>query len=407
MASAPSRSPTSLAKDLAARARTERTAASASASSLLPHLAFGLQAGGLALGVLQRSQPKGALLSVGHDGRQVLAVLAPQLGQQAPALLHVDEPLRVVLPALDLVAQGAGQVGQLDGGGGQAARVALERLAAGQGATGATEQVDRPALAGGVDQLQRLERGVTVGGGVGQPILLEPQGGLLVGIVEVGLRDLLHLVAEDVRLAGPLLGVAAESGQRLVERVQLAPDGPHAAEIRAGEGVEHVALRGGRDEGPVLVLAVDLDQLRRRLAERAEGRHAAVDPGPGAALGGDRAGQDHLAGGVALPHHEAGLDQGLGRAGAHHAGVGPTAQHQLQRLDDQRLAGARLSGERRHAGPELQRQVLDHAEVAHVQVGQHDRLTRSARPEAGSAGCRRRSAARSARHAPGARPRCT
>ena len=122
--------------------------------------------------------------------------------------------------------------------------VALERLPAGQGSAGTPEQVDRPAVSGGVDQLQRLERSVTVGGGVGQAILLEPQGGLLVRIVEMRLCDLLHLVAEDVRLAGPLLGVATESRQRLVERVQLAPDGPHPAEVSAGEGVEHVALRG-------------------------------------------------------------------------------------------------------------------------------------------------------------------
>ena len=59
----------------------------------------------------------------------------------------------------------------------------------------------------------------------------------------MGGGDLLHLVAQDVGLAGPLLRVAAQPGQRLVERAQLAPDGPHPAEIGAGEGVEDVALR--------------------------------------------------------------------------------------------------------------------------------------------------------------------
>ena len=121
----------------------------------------------------------------------------------------------------------------------------------------------------------------------------------------------------------------------------------------------------------MLVLAVDLDQLRRRLAERAQRRHATVDPGPGPPLGGHRAGEDHLALGVALPHDEARLDQRLGRAGPHQARIGPSAQDQLQRLDDQRLAGSRLPGEHGHAGTELERQVLDHAEVADVQVGQH------------------------------------
>ena len=317
------------------------------------------------------------------------------------------EPLRIVLPALDLVAQGAGQVGDLDGGRGQTGVVALEGLPAGQRATGATEQVDGPALARRVDQLQCLERGIAVGRRVGQAVLFQPERGLFVGILQVGGGDLLHLVAQDVGLAGSLLGIAAQSRQRLVECEQLAPDGPHPAEIRAGKGIEDVALGGRRDEGAVLVLPVDLDQLGRHLAQSGERRHAAVHPGPGPALGGDRAGEDHLAGGVALPHHETRLDQGLGGTGAHHARVGPPAQDQLQGLDHQGLAGARLAGEGGHAGLEDQRQVLDHAEVAHVQIGQHGRLTGPGGRAAGSAGCPRRSGARCARRGRVARPRCT
>ncbi len=123
--------------------------------------------------------------------------------------------------------------------------VALERPAVGQRTAGPAEQVDGSPLAGGVDQLQRLERGVAVGRGVGQAVLLQTQAGLFVGVLQVGVGDLLHLVAQDVGLTGSLLGVAAQAGQRLVERLQLAPDGPDPAEVRAGEGVEHVALRGG------------------------------------------------------------------------------------------------------------------------------------------------------------------
>ena len=155
---------------------------------------------------------------------QVLAVLATQLGQQAPALLHVDEALRIVLPPLDLVAQGARQVGHLDGGSGQTGVVALEGLAAGQRGAGPAEQFQGPALAGGVEQFQCLECGVAVGGGVGQSVLLHAQGGLFVGVLQVGGGDLLHLVAQDVRFAGPLLGIAAEPGQSLVDRMDLAPD---------------------------------------------------------------------------------------------------------------------------------------------------------------------------------------
>ena len=61
-----------------------------------------------------------------------------------------------------------------------------------------------------------------VGAGVGQALLLEAQRLLLPGILQLGHGDLLHLVAEDVGFAGPLLVVAAERGQRVVQRPQLA-----------------------------------------------------------------------------------------------------------------------------------------------------------------------------------------
>ena len=156
----------------------------------------------------------------------------------------------------------------------------------------------------------------------------------------------------------------------------------------------------------MLVLAVDLDQCRGRLAEGAQRRHATVDPGPGPPLGGNRTGEDHLALGVALPHDETRLDQGLRRAGPHQARIGPSAEDQLQRLDDQRLARPRLPRERGHAGTELEREVFDHAEVADVQVGQHRRLTGPGARAAGSAGCCRRSGARCARRGPSAPQLC-
>ena len=156
----------------------------------------------------------------------------------------------------------------------------------------------------------------------------------------------------------------------------------------------------------MLVLPVDLDQLRRGLAEGAERRHATVDPGPGPPLGGNGAGEDHLVLGVALPHDEARLDQGLRRAAAHHARVGPPAEDQLQRLDDQRLARPGLPRERGHAGTELEREVLDDPEVADVQVGQHGPLTGPDGREGESAGCCRRSEARCARPGPRVRRPC-
>jgi hypothetical protein len=68
---------------------------------------------------------------------------------------------------------------------------------------------------------------------------------------------------------------------------------------------------------------------------------------------------------------------------AHHRGVGPTTDEQLDRLDQHRLAGPGLTGDRRQSGAERQLDTLDHAEVLDVQFGQHGAIPdaqRSARP---------------------------
>jgi hypothetical protein len=68
---------------------------------------------------------------------------------------------------------------------------------------------------------------------------------------------------------------------------------------------------------------------------------------------------------------EVGADVGLGRAFAHHAGVAAPAQRQLQRIDQDRLAGAGLAGEDREAG-ELEFDRVDDDEVADGQCAQHE-----------------------------------
>ena len=259
-----------------------------------------------------------------------------------------------------------------------------------------SEQVEGAAFTrGGLDELKRLQRGLAICPRIGQAILLAAQCRLLVRILEVGGCDFVDLVAQDVSLTGALLLVAPEAGQGVVERPQLAPHGAQAAQVRAGEGIEHVALGSGGDQGPVLVLPVDLDQFGCGFPQRSDWRHAPVDPGLRPSLGGHRAGKDHLPLLVAVADHEPGLDERLGGAGAHHALVGASPEDQLQRLHDERLARPGLAGERGHAGAELDGQVLDHAQVADVQVGQHGIITRPVGPGAGSAGWCRRCAARS------------
>ena len=62
------------------------------------------------------------------------------------------------------------------------------------------------------------------------------------------------------------------------------------------------------------------------------------------------------------------------------AGVGAPADEQLDRLDEQRLARAGLAGDRGQPGAEHQVEVGDDPEIDDVQLDQHQRRYRSARP---------------------------
>ena len=73
----------------------------------------------------------------------------------------------------------------------------------------------------------------------------------------------------------------------------------------------------------------------------------------------------------------AGREDGGGRrlvgAAAHQAGVGARAGGQTQRIEDDRLAGAGLAGERGQARPERQVEALDQDDIADAEANQHGR----------------------------------
>ena len=330
----------------------------------------------LPLRVLQHGQPRRRLRRVRHHRGQVLAVLAPQLAQQPPALLDLGEPGRVVFPSFDRVAERTRHVGQLDRRARHPRPQLLERLAASQRRRCGTQLLEHAAfVACRVEHLRRRPRGLAVRRRIRQPLFLRPEAGLLVGILQAGDLDLAHLIPDDVGLPGALLLVTAQGLERAVDLSELRLQRAQRSEVRAGKRVEHVALRPRGHQRAVLVLPVDLDQLRRRLGQCTDRRHPSVDPRLGAPLRRHGAGQDDFAlvspsvsspSGPLLGHHEARLHQRLDGTRPHHAGVGPPAEHELQRLHHERLAGTGLPGQRRHAGTERQRQVLDHAEVSHA-----------------------------------------
>ena len=114
------------------------------------------------------------------------------------------------------------------------------------------------------------------------------------------------------------------------------------------------------------MLAVDVDEVLGGLAQLRDGRRAAVDPGAALALGVDRPAQQQAPGIVghrlskpASASHgaearrsvELGADLGPRRALAHDAGIAAAAERQLQRIHQDRLAGAGLAGQDREAAP--------------------------------------------------------
>ena len=146
----------------------------------------------------------------------------------------------------------------------------------------------------------------------------------------------------------------------------------------------------------MLVLAVDVHQPSAQGAQLLYGHGAAVDPGPRAALAADHPAQVAFAVGRQVLFLQPAFDLGQGReveacghlgplaAMADEAGVGAFAQRQAEGIDQDRLARARLAGQHRHAGADLQLQRLHDDEVADVDVGQHApfpvRFIRSGRP---------------------------
>jgi hypothetical protein len=148
------------------------------------------------------------------------------------------------------------------------------------------------------------------------------------------------------------------------------PVGRHAADrlgvgLRAGLAVEQRALRLGFQQRLVRMLAVDVDQQSPRsrnwvavaatpLMKALERPALSITRRSSAPPSSCREFVRRQPGARLLADHEIGRDVGLGRAFAHHAGVAAPAQRQLQRVDQDRFAGAGLAGEDGKAGWRIQ-----------------------------------------------------
>ena len=120
------------------------------------------------------------------------------------------------------------------------------------------------------------------------------------------------------------------------------------------------------EEPLLIVLAVDLDEPSGKLGQPGRRHALVVDAGRRSAGRGDLADADER---LRQP-----VEQRLhpGRVGpvAHQRGVGPGADRQTQRVDQQALAGTGLAREHVQARLEDDSQTLDQRQVANAQLGQ-------------------------------------
>ena len=157
--------------------------------------------------------------------------------------------------------------------------------------------------------------------------------------------------------------------------------------LRAGIGVEHLALGLRAQQRVMRVLAMDVEQEFGGVLQLRQRRRAAVDEGARATAGVDHPAQDQhavvrrVARLVEPGHqprqavdHEFDRDFGTRRAAAHHAALGAVAQRQRQRVDQDRLARTGLAGEHGEPRREIEFDRFDQQVIADGQMRQHKRL---------------------------------
>ncbi|EWS54707.1 hypothetical protein X551_02468 [Methylibium sp. T29] len=233
----------------------------------------------------------------------------------------------------------------------------------------------------GQRRLHRVDDGLRVAQAVVLGVELRPFVGAGGQLVELG-----DLPLQPLALAFQVGLAAARVGELFACAAPRAPGGGQRRGVEAGIAVEQAAHRVGPRQALPGVLPVDVDQVLARLAQLADGGRAAVDPRTALALGVERAAQQQGVVATVLFIGEAGIGQpgpqrgrrvelgadlGARRALAHHAGVAAVAERELQRIDQDGLAGTGLAGERGEPGLQVELERGHDDEVAQGDALQH------------------------------------
>ncbi len=314
---------------------------------------------------------------VGHHLAQRVAVLAPELPQQVAPRAHHVETGGVVGDGVGRKSQLALDVGHFGLRGVEPGHQHGERGPPVELGLGGTDRVERRAFEGGI----RLRQGVAMGSRVGEQVLFGFERRVLLGIGELGRDDLVDLEAQQVDLACSRACVTTECAQRVASRTRLTPSDAVGVErvecVGAREPVERGPLDRGIEQRLVGVLAVEVDQVDTARRQLAGGGEATVDVRTAPAVARNHP-REHGLGAASI--QEAAFDPRFGSAVAHECRVGTTADEQLDRLDQQRLAGAGLAGDGGQAGAEHQVEIGDDPEIDDVELHEHGGAYRSARP---------------------------
>ncbi len=215
---------------------------------------------------------------------------------------------------------------------------------------------------------------------------------LLARLGREGLQ-LLHRMFEPFAIALGTFEVSTRGRQCRLGRAPACMRGGQRGHVETAEGIEQCTMPARVQQSAIVMLAVNLHQPPAQIAQQCCGDRLVVDARPTAAIGlddaahnerlpglarqpivGEQGGDDLILAGIETRGHHS-----LGGAVAHKPAVGTLAQHQPQRIEQDRLARPRLTRQRAETGGEIEVQRLDQNDVTDGETDQHRPVsTRSA-----------------------------
>ena len=304
-------------------------------------------------------------------------------------LFHLFLARRVGFETVQVARELARGVGEADHRGieprQQRFETRVERGGLAQRRVGACGERMRAARVGLVEELRCAACGLREPPAVGEPRAFGDERRQFVG-PQRERGEFVHLMAQQVEARVTVAGLGLERGEGGGTRRALAVqrDDLRREGLRACVGVEQLPLRGGAQQRLELVLAVDLGEEAADLAQHLHRHLLAVEVRARLALARDHAAHHELVvgidallleqaaqRGIGAAQVEGGGDLGAFRAVADGLGAGARTDRELQRIDQDGLAGAGLAGEHGEAALELDLDGVDDGEVADLQVGEH------------------------------------